>query len=162
MSERADRYNAEQRERTIYLNSQTCTHWQPLSLGPGLGPGNDRCKADVHYRENFGDAPGIVNRLPCRPTFVEGQQPKMDCPIDGFRPIGEGRATREYDESIALFEESHKRCMKAVAVIDATGNGPRQGRVKCPNCTGMLGYSVASNGHRMAQCTTHDCVSFIE
>ena len=132
-----------------------------MRLLDSLGPGDDDCKAGVNYREAFGDRPGIVNRWPCRPAFRESLEVWL-CPINQFEPVGLEQATKDYDELMAMFDEHEKRILAVIREIGLTGEGPREGRIKCPNCDGTVVFSVASNGHRMAQCSTKDCVSFIE
>lgn len=52
---------------------------------------------------------------------------------------------------------------KARITLTAGGAKPTSGICKCPACTnGSLRFSVASNGHVAAKCSTEDCLCWIE
>jgi len=52
---------------------------------------------------------------------------------------------------------------KSRITLTAGGAKPTNGICKCPACTnGSLRFSVASNGHVAAKCSTEDCLCWIE
>ena len=131
------------------------------------GVQNDTCKAGVNYLALAGgNRTGYACRLPC--TGDEGcswakEEKVVPC------------ALREWwtpEEVQAQVDEIHKRTTETitarVAITDylKANNKPLRkigGAIPCPICkTGTLGFSIASNGHCHATCSTPDCVSWME
>jgi hypothetical protein len=56
--------------------------------------------------------------------------------------------------------ESMLRLAKIREAIIATGQ--QQGRIDCPCCNGKVGFSIASNGHVAAACSTEGCAKWME
>jgi hypothetical protein len=76
-------------------------------------------------------------------------------PLDGGRVAEQAKITKAIEEAVVTARAAimeHTRGARCV-----TGNIP------CQNCgTGILLYSVAYNGHVHAQCTTAECLNWIE
>lgn len=51
---------------------------------------------------------------------------------------------------------------RAAIMEDTGGKRSVGGSVTCPKCAGILRYSVASNGHVHANCSTGGCLSWME
>lgn len=51
---------------------------------------------------------------------------------------------------------------RALIVGDAGGKRGVAGAIECPSCKGRLRYSIASNGHVWASCSTSGCLRWIE
>jgi hypothetical protein len=117
------------------------------------------CAAGVNVRERVGgDDLGWLGRIPCHPSIRAGAHPAFTC--EHFaEPTAE-----ELAQEKAASDASFKRIMKARAAILAAGAKPRtQGDLSCPVCeAGTLRWSMASNGHVHANCSTAGCVSWME
>lgn len=72
---------------------------------------------------------------------------------------------QEIDDENRDIEECCQRitiARKAI-IVHAEGKRRTQGEIQCPICkTGMIHYSIASNGHNSAKCSTKKCVTWIE
>lgn len=68
----------------------------------------------------------------------------------------------EEDKAASIAETS--LVLQAIELIREDSKGKRgvAGKVKCPKCSGELGYSVArSNGHVWGRCSTPDCLAWM-
>ncbi len=52
---------------------------------------------------------------------------------------------------------------REAVIKHSEGKKPTSGKIPCPICqTGTLKYTVASNGHVHAFCSTEDCMAWME
>jgi len=66
----------------------------------------------------------------------------------------------DYEAYRQELENSLTRMVKIAEAIGATGQ--KQGRIDCPCCNGVVGFSIASNGHMAAACSTDGCAKWSE
>ena len=129
----------------------TCVHFN--------GAQNGKCNAGVPY-DMWAKLPNQEFRpLPCLPPFRPGVvQPCEDC------PKYQAHTQAEIDQSEVEIAESTSKIMLARNAIVAHTNGkPGQGKTTCPNCNGVLSFSIAAcNGHIHARCSNPDCVRWME
>jgi len=114
------------------------------------------CGAGVNVRERTGGPDdGWLVRTPC---FAEHAEKAFTC--EHFVLPTKEELEAEKREHKASFE----RIVKARAAILAAGAKPRSaGQLRCLVCErGTLAWSMASNGHVHARCTTSGCVSWME
>lgn len=129
---------------------QWCVHYLPPNQ-------YDACEAGVRYET----LSGIPHRQ--RPCFLDrgvSRPGAVHCP----------HLRRPTPEEIAAYSTWSERdadrvllALVALATLRKTYRG-RAGQIPCPACkSGMLKFSIAaSNGHCSAQCSTPDCVAFME
>jgi hypothetical protein len=137
-----------------------CVHYTGLQ--------HESCKAGVKYADVKADVEFQTHRASERtpythhqahPCFFGENKLAKPCPHMRFPTSDQIRA---HDEE----SDSHFRNTDVArkAITDATqGKRGVQGALACPVCiTGKLGYSVASNGHIHARCSTAGCVAWME
>lgn len=149
----------EWREKFREREAHTCKHF--------TGTSREVCKAGVNYLQHAGgEFLGYVCRLPC--TGDDGckhapDQKIVPCALREFPTLEEVEAKeRRITESI----NSTIKARQAITDhLKANGKPLRNvnGSIPCPICNGgALGFSIASNGHCHATCSTPGCVSWIE
>lgn len=113
---------------------------------------NDQCAVGVAYDE-VRDETVRPHRWPCLRNDCATSCAKKD----PFTAEEVAQEEREVGESL-------ERILKArAAIVEATGGrGGLSGTVDCPNCEGTLRYTVASNGHVWAICSTGGCARWME
>lgn len=119
---------------------------------------DDECKAGVRVREVFGDAPGIILRLPC--SYTPGGSP-MAC--DRFEP----QTVAEIREEDAGADVAIARFMTTQSLIASVKKDHKGtdwcGEKECPVCQGTLHMSHAAyNGHVHGRCETEGCLAWME
>lgn len=122
-----------------------CVHFNGLS--------NDRCKVGIAYEQFRIEGSSMLTTSPC---FKGGT---LHCDKQQF-PTED-----EVLDQIRNHEECWEKIKKARAEIVAVTKGQRgrYGSVECPNCDGMLNFSVAkSNGHIHAKCSGTCGVAWME
>lgn len=63
----------------------------------------------------------------------------------------------------AKFKQEEEALSRALAIRSAIlATGLPQGGIDCPCCDGRVGFSVASNGHVAAACSTKGCAKWVE
>ena len=125
------------------------------------GTMNERCEAGVKYAGVRGKEPipGRGYPLPCLlepgPT-CEQCSPRTEEEIDAM--------IAEFDRSFAGMAKARKAVVEAIGSPWKKGSPHVHGNVLCPVCgAGRLVYSRAGyNGHIHAQCSTKDCVAWME
>lgn len=134
-----------------------CVHYRALMH-------HDTCAAGVNYAQLRGDTRGpAINLLPC---FIDkpGEPPKERVKCEHFR----APTPEEIAEHKAWFDARMNKMAVVFEVImpwRAKHKGKSHAEViDCPACkTGRLHLSIAaSNGHVHGQCTTPDCVHWME
>lgn len=141
------RTKEQERERRIMRACSICKHYihetQALKCPAGV---------DLFSVRHYGPESGGFYKLPC-------WSPEIDnCPKREY-------ITREEAEAAELADEKFHEQMKEVrsAISVAAGGEPGRGFISCPICTtGRLSWSIASNFHASATCSTKGCVCFIE
>jgi hypothetical protein len=114
------------------------------------------CDAGVNVRERVGGPDdGWLMRSPCFPEHAE----KAFACKDFALPTKEELEAEKREQRASL-----ERIARARAAILEAGAKPRSaGQLPCPVCErGTLSWSMASNGHVHARCTTAGCVSWME
>jgi hypothetical protein len=115
-----------------------------------------RCAAGVEVRKHVGgsDLDWLI-RTPC---FVEHAVKAFTCEHFALPTAEELEAERQESQ------RSIERIGKARAAIIGSGAKPRSaGSLECPVCgAGTLQWSMASNGHVHARCSTAGCVIWME
>jgi hypothetical protein len=118
------------------------------------------CAAGVEVRARVGGPDeGWLARMPCQPgSSLASKAPAFVCEHYAEPTAAEIAAEK------AEHEASFARIMKARQAIVAAGAKPRtQGTLACPVCEkGALRWSMASNGHVHASCSTLGCVAWME
>lgn len=110
---------------------------------------NDRCAKGVAY-DSVRDTTKRPYRWPCtRPEEATTRCAERE-------PYTEA----DYEAHRAVVVASLERLATIRAAIIATGLP--QGRIDCPCCDGRVGFSVASNGHVAAACSTKGCAKWVE
>jgi hypothetical protein len=118
----------------------------------GLGAG-DTCLIGVAY-DSVAEFIGRPSRtLPC---FAASG---LKCSRQAFPTQEEVDAEeREMAQS-----EEHFRTAKKAILGDARNKKGVSGKLDCPICRrGTLRYTIATNGHVQASCTTENCVAWME
>ena len=123
---------------------QTCVHF--------TGTVNRACKAGVVYEQARDPNVAVIDGLPCLAHYYKGTA---------------GCAKREFPtrEQVEAHErEIHARLDRFAEIRAAiVADGRSRGSIVCPACrTGMVGFSIASNGHVWAKCSTPDCAKWME
>lgn len=115
-----------------------------------------KCAKGVDYKSECGISDGLFKVVPC---FARNVNPAFDCKHREF-------PTKEQIKQWNKECEEHFANMLIVrgAITDAVGKAKGvAGRIQCPVCEkGKVNYTVASNGHVHAQCTTEGCVNWME
>lgn len=139
-------------------SARRCVHFG------GFANDNGICRAGVGY---------TTVMVPLHATSANEPRVQYPCWKAGYRMGGGTNCPHqrfptedELDAEERRTEEHRERMSKARAAIQDAIGGRRSvsGRITpCPACgVGTLTYSVASNGHTAAQCTTRPCVAWIE
>lgn len=161
------------KEKSIAHSMQYCQHYDPNALFMiGGKEATGLCKAGVKVREVFGDAAGIVHRMPCIHGKVDGSNnaeliARCSKWLQVTREMGEKRF-QDIEESIERSIERHRKIAPMLAKWRTwTRANPvaKQERVNCPACGGLetLFLSQAAyNGHVWGKCSTSGCVSWME
>lgn len=132
-------------ERNEMRRACRCVHFN--------GVQNDACKLGIRY-----DSFSREKAIPCilKMTHMNEQN---QCAQYQKPTLDELKAEdRKFDQMFADVNKARK------AIIEHAGNKTRVGgNFPCPICvTGKLGYSIASNRHVHARCSTEGCVSWME
>jgi hypothetical protein len=109
---------------------------------------NACCVKEVNYN-SVRDTTERPYRYPCVNPEATTQCPARELPTEA-----------DYQAEVERVESSLKRMGKIRAAIIATGE--QQGGVDCPCCEGRVGFSIASNGHVAAGCSTPGCAKWVE
>lgn len=112
-----------QRQRRIH-----CKHFN--------GVIHQQCKAGCAY------VPGHIDQCIGRGVDATAPCPKLEYPT-------QAEIDAENAESAARFE---KIVTARAAIVKHMGGKDGSDRIDCPNCGGVLHFSVASNGHIHAHC----------
>jgi hypothetical protein len=121
------------------------------------GTRNDKCRVGKTYVElvEGGRSPGWIRRLPC---FQESSTIET-C----------GERVFPTPEEIELRKKGLRARLiymgQALDEINAQhkSDGKFQGTIPCPECGGVLKYSIAQcNGHIWGYCTTKGCLSWMQ
>ena len=152
-------------ERRVLARTQVCRNFNGIQ--------HECCSAGVRYHD-LADGIGCALRYPCLP------HPTADC--EKFPIVECSKRTlwskEDAEKDIREDDEQLDRFLKAVplAHADAKGKGlgkPTKkspeleggtGEMPCPMCSsGTLQYVVSDyNGHMHAQCTTANCLNWME
>jgi len=135
------------------------------------GAQNKCCKVGVVYLELTGEGFGSGLKLPCTsPDTFAKRREELGIKLSECSKIDRithEEAVQEVKEIIISSDRMMKVC--AAAHGDAISKGLKEGNggrssMPCPTeCGGTLHYTVAScNGHMHAQCSTQNCVSWME
>lgn len=128
------------------MGSRWCKHYNGVA-------NHAACEAGVAYKDVEAPAKGALRaRWPC---FGGSALP---CAARVY-PTPEECAEEERE-----FGTQMDRITKARAAIIAKHGKTRgaAGEIPCPNCAGTLRYSIASNGHVHAACSTAGCCAWME
>lgn len=140
------------REDFIARKMRTCIHFNGIQ--------SESCKAGVKYEEKFSDGKGHLGPIPC-------------CGDDNPQPC-ELLVLPSREQAERLADKHEVSMQKLTKCVNAThehakarglgkGHGGT-GDLPCPTgCGGILHYSVAAyNGHIWANCSTPNCVRWME
>lgn len=136
------------------MRADVCKHFTGYS-------GATKCEAGVEYKSvNNGKTGAIFHTLPCwKRSGIDNCSGVNNCSKREFPTAAE----------IAANEEMWKQKVQELTIIipmidkEAVTGIHTSGKFDCPICkTGQLHWRKASNGHRGAECTTADCVRFIQ
>lgn len=132
------------RDQQIEKYAKKCTHF--------TGMQHDKCDAGVVYKTITEGRK--FNEFPCF-----GECPQL---CDKFQAIG-------VEAAKVYFEETDKQFVAVDtayrAIMAKEGKNRRvRGAIDCPVCKAAtaLAYTIASNGHVHAACSTKDCVRWMQ
>jgi hypothetical protein len=140
-------------KRSLRQQLNRCRHFTGIQ--------HDTCKAGVRYD----DVRKQGQRMSAFPCF---QIEADNMPADGVWPTC---ATSSFKTAAELDADEAEIKKQTVDMFTARGliveyakvSGEQQGAIPCPICAaGKLGYSIASNGHVLAKCSTEKCVAWME
>lgn len=130
------------------------------------GTSKETCSAGVNYHELVGNAPGWGCKLPCTGDEGCSHAPEIKvvpCALREFRTLDEIDA--EAARALEHFQNSIK-ARRAITDFLKENNKPQRsvsGQIPCPVCNGgALHFSIASNGHCHARCSTSGCTNWME
>lgn len=106
------------------------------------------CKAGVEF-DSVLDKSQRPYRRPCGCPDTQTTCEKRETPTEA-----------DYEAWEKALAEDMTRTFLVRAAILATGE--RAGRIDCPCCDGTVGFTVASNDHVAAACSTEGCVKWVE
>jgi hypothetical protein len=121
------------------------------------------CLAGVNYRQAFGDGRGLNARLAC--LTLNDFTCKTPCEKREFPTAAEvAERERQVQERHQLSSDAYALCSKdAIAHGFVRGGRGSIGKVECPQCHGVLQYTIAgSNGHISAKCQTKGCLCWMQ
>lgn len=133
-------------DRFVEQETRKCRHFTGIT--------NEGCKVGVCYRDVRDDSVRPF-RWPCINPEVADRCDERD-------PYTREEAKEHYERIERRIEDVS---VAHAAILEATqGEVGISGEITCPVCqTGALRYSIASvNGHVHAQCSTDDCVRWME
>lgn len=137
------------------MSPGTCIHFR--------GTQTKICGAGVNLRQHVGGPDlGWGCRIPCIKRQFNEDRPAEKVPCEKYTEP----TSQQIEESKKEFQRYSLNATTAAAAIIGHSAGKRgvRGVLDCPICkSGKLHYEVSGyNGHKRAQCTTKDCVNFIE
>jgi hypothetical protein len=137
-----------------------CIHYRGLRGTP-----NDCALGLDIEKVTGGERFGIALRMPCCRNLTMGRKPE-DLPkratCDKYQePTAEEIAKHEAD--FKVYAQNATKAREAIIKHAGVTRGFVQNKMPCPICQkGELHYRIEPNGHVRSQCTTKECINFIE
>jgi hypothetical protein len=120
------------------------------------------CRTGVNYRElTQSNGLAVISKMPC----IKSNQTDVVCDKRDFPTKEEvSEFKRDSQERDRMTDEAYRRCAEHAQANGFIRNEKgTSGQVECPKCGGVLKYSIATNGHIWAKCTTKTCdVSWVQ
>ena len=135
-------------EEQLQRRAKTCVHYRSAM-------DNATCKAELPFPR-----PVVGVCFQSVRSYAD-DPPAPSCPR--YQPLGIDAARAE--EAATKVVSANVTKARAAIVERVGGKVAKCGTMPCPICAGeghTLGYSIASNGHIFAKCTTPQCVRWAE
>jgi hypothetical protein len=141
------------------MRTTFCRHFRSLVLSP------NECGAHVDVRKLVGgDDFGWFKRTPCNAENHIDTCDKRDFPTAAEVAEYDGRMEKRFENMSVAIAEINKRHRNTPQWEEPEQgkNKDASGTIKCPQCGGVLHYTVAGfNGHIWGKCETADCLSWM-
>jgi hypothetical protein len=132
------------------MSKSTCKDYK------GILRRNEPCGAGVTMKEITGGGPGWLKKIPCVGTNTDPVKcDKMELPTQA-----------EIDQKAAEWKVTMDRLMNTMPLLEQIKRDNPDGgagAIDCPNCNGQISWAMSpDNGHVRGQCSTADCLKFME